>query len=156
MLVKKIKFTDFDGNEREQEYYFHMNKAEVAEWLMCSGNYTLDKVLIRLTQTQNAKEIMELYKDIIHRSYGVKSLDGISFDKTEEAWNRFYHSEAYSVLFMELVSDASKFSEFINQIIPKDLSDDIDKIMKENRDSLPDYVKEYLPKIEEGKVTPIN
>ncbi len=146
MLVKKIKFTDYDGNEREQDFYFHLSKSEVAEWLMASGEYTLDKVLERLTQTRNTKEIMDLYKDIVRRSYGVKALDGISFDKSEETWNKFYHSEAYSELFMELVGDAGKFADFFNSIIPKDLSDEIDKILKENPDALPDTIKDYVKK----------
>ena len=155
MLVKKIKFTDYDGNEREQDYYFHMSKSEVAEWLMASGEYTLDKVLERLTQTRNTKEIMELYKDIVRRSYGVKSLDGISFDKSEEVWNKFYHSEAYSELFMELAGDAGKFADFVNNIIPKDLSQEIDKILEENKDSLPDTVKDYVME-KDKKVLPMN
>ena len=108
--------------------------------------YTLDKVLERLTQTQNTKEIMDLYKDIVRRSYGVKALDGISFDKSEETWNKFYHSEAYSELFMELVGDAGKFADFFNSIIPKDLSNEIDKILKENPEGLPDAVKDYVKK----------
>lgn len=154
MLVKKIKFTDYDGNEREMEYYFHLSKSEVAEWLMASGEYTLDKVLERLSQTQNTKEIMELYKDIVRRSYGVKSLDGISFDKSEEVWNKFYHSEAYSELFMELAGDAGKFADFVNSIIPKDLSEEIDKIMKENPEGIPDALKDYVQN--DKKITPIS
>lgn len=143
MYKKTIEFTDYSDVVRKEDHYFHLNKAEVIKWLTTSGDYTLDKVLERLSTERNAKKIMEIFEDLIHRSYGRKSLDGRKFEKTEEIWNDFYQTEAYSVLFTELVTDAKKAADFMNRIIPKDLADEVSKIIKENPDGIPDAMKDY-------------
>lgn len=145
MLKKVIEYVDYDGNKRKEEFYFHLNKAEVIEWLMTTGDYTLDKVLERIAKTRNGKEIMATFRDLIYRSYGEKSLDGRRFIKTEEVKQNFMETEAYSVLFTELVSDGKKAGEFVNGIVPKDLADEIAKMVRENPDGIPDSVRDYLP-----------
>lgn len=144
MLKKTIEFEDYDGNLRKEDHYFNMNKSEVIKWLTTSGDYTLDKILLRLSSERNGKKIMEIFEGLIHASYGRKSLDGRKFEKSEEIWNDFYQTEAYSVLFTELVTDARKASEFINKIIPKDLAADLDRIVKENPEGIPDSLKDYV------------
>lgn len=147
MLEKKISFTDYDGQEREGTYYFNLNKAEVLMWMTTTGEYTLDKVLLRLSEERNGKKIMEIFEDLIHRSYGKKSLDGIRFEKTEESWIEFYQSEAYSELFTELVTDAKKAAAFVNGIIPSQVAKEVRKAMIENREGLPDELKDYIPEV---------
>lgn len=144
MLKKTIEFEDYDGNLRKEDHYFNMNKSEVIKWLTTSGDYTLDKILVRLSSERNGKKIMEIFEGLIRASYGRKSLDGRKFEKSEEIWNDFYQTEAYSVLFTELVTDARKASEFINKIIPKDLAEDLERIIKENPEGLPDSLKDYV------------
>lgn len=143
MYKKTITFTDYNGVERKEDHYFHLNKAEVIKWLTTSGDYTLDKVLDRLSTERNGKKIMEIFEDLIHRSYGRKSLDGRKFEKTEEIWNDFYQTEAYSVLFTELVTDAKKASDFVNRIIPQDLANEVEKIIRENPNGIPDTLRDY-------------
>lgn len=127
MLIRKIKYTDFDGNEREEEFYFNLTKTEVTEWLTTNGDYTLDRVIGSLAKKRNAKEIMEAMKDLILRSYGEKSLDGRRFIKSPELSADFASTNAFSDLFMELLTDADKAADFINKIIPKDLADAVEK-----------------------------
>lgn len=147
MLEKVIKFVDFDGNKREGTYYFNLNKAETIMWLTTTGEYTLDKVLLRLSEEKNGKKIMETFEDLIRRSYGRKSLDGISFEKSEEAWKAFYQSEAYSKLFVELVTDAKAAAAFVNGIIPSDMAKEVTKTLIENKDGLPAELRDYVPEI---------
>lgn len=143
MLKKNIEFIDYNDQKRTEEHYFYLNKAEVIKWLTTSGDYTLDKVLERLSNERNGKKIMEIFEDLIHRSYGKKSLDGRKFEKSDDIWNDFYQTEAYSVLFTELVTDAKKAAEFVNAIIPKDLADEVEKIIRENPDGIPAEIKDY-------------
>lgn len=149
MVTKKIKYVDYDGNQREEEFLFNLNKAETLMWLTTSGEYTLDKVLIRLATERNGRKIMENFEELIRLSYGKKSLDGRNFEKSDEIWNDFRSTEAYSVLFTELVTNAKKAAEFVNQVIPKDLSEEVNKIMKEHPEGIPDELKDYIPKLEE-------
>lgn len=144
MLKKTITFEDYDGNTRTEDHYFNLNKAEVIKWLTTSGEYTLDKVLERLSTERNGKKIMEIFEDLIHLSYGRKSLDGRKFEKTEEIWNDFCQTEAYSILFTEIVTDAKKASDFVNKIIPKDLAHEVEKIISENPEGIPAEVRDYV------------
>lgn len=146
MLEKTITYEDYDGNQRTETFYFHLNKAEVIEWLTTSGDYTLDKVMLKLARERNAKKIMEIIKDFIQRSYGEKSLDGRRFVKSEEITKSFMQTEAYSILFTELVSDGEKAAVFISGVFPKDMADEIDKAFKENPEGIPDEIKDLLPK----------
>lgn len=153
MLKKTITYEDYEGNERKEDFYFNLNQSEIIKWLTTTGDYTLDKVLIRLGQERNGKKVMEIFEDLIHRSYGRKSLDGRKFEKSEEIWQDFYQTEAYSTLFYELVTDARKAADFVNQIIPKKMASEIDKIMKENPDGIPDELKDYVDVT--PKLTPV-
>lgn len=147
MLIKTIEFVDYDGNKRKEQHYFNLNKAEVIKWLTTAGDYTLDKVLDRLSNERNGKKIMEHFENMIRLSYGRKSLDGRKFEKSEEIWNDFYQTEAYSVLFTELVTDAKKAAEFVNGIIPKNLADEVTKLIKEHPEEIPEALKDYSESI---------
>lgn len=144
MLSKKIEFMDYDGQQREGTFYFNLNKAETIMWMTTTGEYTLDKVLLRLSQERNGRRIMEIFEDLIHRSYGRKSLDGIRFEKSEELWLEFFQSEAYSNLFSEIVMDAKKAADFVNGIIPKQMAEEVQKALIENKDGLPAELKDYV------------
>lgn len=144
MFRKKIKYKDYNGTLREGEFLFHLNQAEVIKWLTTSGDYTLDKVFQRLSEERNGKKIMEIFEDLLHRSYGRKSLDGIQFEKNEDIWMQFYQSEAYSILFCELVSDAKKAADFVNKIVPEDMAKRVAEIMKNNPEGIPAEVRDYI------------
>lgn len=145
MLVKSITFDDYKGNKITKEFYFNLNKAEIIKWLTTDGDYTLDKKLERLFQAGNGKQLMETFDELIRTSYGIVSLDGIRFEKSEEILNSFVQTDAYSVLFTELVTDAKKAADFVQAIIPKDMAEEIEKIMKENPEGIPAEIRDYLP-----------
>ena len=145
MLKKTISYEDFNGVKRTEDFYFHLTKADVTKWVTMDGDYTLDKVIERMMNENNGKELIELFEDLIYRSYGKKSLDGKVFDRSKEVRDEFVNSAAYSELFMEIVSDANKAAEFINGILPKEMIDEVRKAIEENPDGVPDGIKEYLP-----------
>lgn len=118
MLVKKIKYVDYKGNEREEDFYFNLSKAEIAE-MELSHKGGLSEKIKRIIDEKDNTEIVKLFKDLIIKSYGVVSDDGKRFIKNEQVREEFVQSEAYSELFMELASDADAASNFVNGIIPK-------------------------------------
>lgn len=132
MISKTIKFEDYNGNEREQTYYFHMTEAEVLEWLTTDGDYTIEKVYERMVEKRNGREIIRSVQEMILRSYGERSLDGIEFDKSPEIIRKFKQSPAYSELFMELATDSDKASEFFTGIIPMKMINKIKEDMNNN------------------------
>lgn len=146
MFKRTFKYTDFDGNERTEEAFFNLTKAEVMMWISTNKEYTLDKLILELTRVGDVRRIMEIFEDLILRSYGQKSLDGRKFIKSKELSEDFKQTVMYSDLFMELVNDSAKSAEFVNAVLPKDLAQDVDKILKE-KDNLPVSMKEYVDSI---------
>lgn len=121
MLKKTMTYTDYDGNQRTEDFYFNLSKAEVAEMQMSAAG-GLDKMINRIISEQDGKRIIELFKDLVLRSYGKKSDDGKRFIKTKELSEEFSQTEAYSDLFMELATDSEAAAAFVNGIVP-DMSD---------------------------------
>jgi len=120
MLKKTIKYTDYDGNERTEDFYFNLSKAELTE-MELSVKGGLKKMLDKIIAEQDGKRIIELFKDLILRSYGEKSSDGKRFVKTQELRDAFGQTEAYVELFMELASDAEAATLFVNGVVPQNL-----------------------------------
>lgn len=145
MLIKTIKYKDYNDVEREEKFMFHLNKAEIIKWLTTTGEYTLDKVIEKLSSEHNGKKIMEIFESLIELSYGQKSLDGRNFIKNKDLWENFKTTEAYSILFVELVTDAKKAASFINSVIPKEVAEEIAKELNNNPDAIPLELKDYTP-----------
>lgn len=124
MLKKNIKYVDYDGNERTEDFYFNLNKAEVIE-LQLGTVGGLTKTLEKIVQEKDASRIIEYFKTLILKAYGEKSADGRRFIKSQELRDAFEQTEAYSELFMELASDAKMAAEFINGVLPKEEADAI-------------------------------
>lgn len=145
MLKQVINYEDYNGVSRTWEAYFNLNNSELVKFLVTDGDYTLDKQIKKLFSERNGKKIMETFENLIDISYGEKSLDGIQFSKSPEILRKFKESLAYDKFFMELVTDAGKAGDFFNSIVPKDTAERMALMMKENPDSLPDEIKEYIP-----------
>lgn len=121
MLKKTITYTDYNGVERKEDFYFNLTKAEIMEMEMSiSGGLT--EMINRIVAAQDAPAIIKIFKELILKAYGEKSLDGKRFMKTAEDGHRladdFAQTEAYSQLFMELATDADAASAFVNGIVP--------------------------------------
>lgn len=121
MIVKTIKYEDYNGNIREEKFYFNLSKAEILE-MEASKNGGLSAYIQRIAEEQDAPKIMELFKELLQKSYGVKSDDGKRFIKSKELTEAFVQTEAYSELFVLLASNADEATEFVNGIIPKNLA----------------------------------
>lgn len=122
MLKKTITYVDYNGNERTEDFYFNLNKAEVMEMEM-STNGGMAEMIKQIVASQNTAEIVKIFKDIVLKAYGVKSLDGRRFVKKDELRDEFAQTEAYSNLFMELATNADAAAKFINGIMPKEATE---------------------------------
>ena len=117
MLKETIKYVDYDGNEREEDFYFNLTKAEVIEMDM-STTGGMEKLLKSIIASKDTKRIVDTFKTIICKAYGVKSPDGRRFMKSQEITDSFTQTEAYSDLFLHLASDADYAANFIRGILP--------------------------------------
>lgn len=121
MITKPITYVDYNGVERTENFMFNLSKAEIMEMeLTTTGG--LAEMIQRIVAAQDTPSIIKIFKDLILKSYGVKSPDGKHFIKSKELSTEFSQSEAYSVLFMELATDADAAASFVNGIVPSDVA----------------------------------
>jgi hypothetical protein len=132
MLKKRIKFKDLDGNEIVDDFYFNLTKAEIAEMELEFATYKdgettggFGEMLQNVVKAGNGKVIIDTFKDILRRSYGVRSEDGRRFMKSPVYFEEFLETDAYSELFMQLVTDAGAAAAFIRGLVPQDLGEKI-------------------------------
>lgn len=122
MIKKTINYTDYDGNQRSEDFYFNLTKAEVVE-MEASEVGGMKNMLESIIKANDSGKIIGVFKEIIAKSYGVKSPDGKRFIKNPEVLDSFMQTEAYSELFMELATDEKAAATFINGIFPKEYVD---------------------------------
>ena len=123
MYAKKITYEDFDGNSLTETFYFNLTKAEIVEMQLSTTGGFAEKIQ-KIIDAQEVPEIIKTFKELILASYGEKSPDGKHFLKKRDGHrlaDDFAETNAYSVLFMELATNANAASEFINKIVPADL-----------------------------------
>lgn len=127
MLKKTISYVDYNGVERKEDFYFNLTQAEIMEMEMSTAG-GLAEMINKVVAAQDAPAIIKLFKDLVLKAYGEKSADGRRFIKNDELRTAFAETEAYSILFMELATDADAASKFVNGIVPN---------VKEQKPSIP-------------------
>lgn len=121
MYKKSITYEDYDGNLRTEEHWFNLTKAELTRMNLSTVG-GLKAKMEKMIALQDAPSIMQQFEDILRLSYGQKSPDGRRFIKSDKLFAEFQQTEAYSELYMELISDPKAAAEFINGIIPSNLN----------------------------------
>lgn len=139
MYKKTITFEDFNGNKRTGDYYFNISEAEFIEMDMNESQMQADggisgglsEKLEQIRKGGSGREILAAFKDILFLSYGIKSDDGLVFEKSAEISRRFEQSGAYNEFFTELVTDAGRGAEFIKATLPAKFTPSINKAMQD-------------------------
>lgn len=125
MITKTIKYTDYNGVEREESFLFNLSKAEIMEMEMGTTG-GLAEMIKKIVETKDTPAIIKIFKELILKAYGEKSADGKRFIKVNDQGVPlsigFSQTEAYSQLFMELATDADAAAKFVNGIVPADMN----------------------------------
>jgi hypothetical protein len=127
MLKKAITFEDLDGKQVTEVFHFGLSKADLAEMQLGAKGGSLEALVRAMIADEDGQKIIDTFKMIIQKSVGRRGEDGRRFIKSQEITDAFMQSDAYSELFMELVSDAKAGAEFINMIVPSGLAKPQDK-----------------------------
>lgn len=118
MLKKPITYTDYDGNQRTENFWFNLDEAEILE-LQMSYPGGMSAMLQKMVEEEDGAKILETIKKVIKMAYGEKSLDGKYFEKSEDKSRLFTQSRAYSALLMELYREPGAAADFMNKIVPQ-------------------------------------
>lgn len=120
MLKKTVTYMDYNGVQRTEDFYFNLSKAEVAEMEMSvEGGFS--KMIDDIIASKDNVQIVNIFKQMVLKSYGEKSADGRRFIKSPEISEAFAQTEAYSEIFMELALNEEAAAAFINGILPANL-----------------------------------
>lgn len=117
MFKKTIKYVDYKGNEREEDFYFNITKSELVEMELAQKG-GMSEYLEKITKAQTKDELIMWFKKIILKAYGEKSEDGRRFMKSDEIAKAFSETEAFNQLYMELITDEKKAADFVNAVVP--------------------------------------
>ena len=128
MLKKTYTYVDYNGTERTDTNWFNLTQAEMLEMELTTKN-GLTNMVQEIIKSNDAKEIVRIFKDIILKSYGIKSQDGRRFIKTEELKKEFEQTEFYSKLFVELATDADAAAAFINGIVEDNIANNSEDLI---------------------------
>lgn len=140
MYKKTITYTDFNGTERTEDFYFHMTQAEILK-MEYSQEGGMTNVIQKIIDTEETTKLLPLFETVVRMSYGKRSVDGRHFEKKPEYTDQFLASEAYSNMFVEFMTNADEAAKFINNVCKKI---DVD----ESRKSLSSMVSENSNVIE--------
>lgn len=130
MLKKTITYKDFDGNTRTEDHYFNLTQTELVEITLnmpdgmseddVAGN--TEQAALRIIDRLGGDGVFNFIKEIILKSYGIKSADGKRFEKSEQISKEFSETLAYDQMFMEMMQNDKAASDFITAVIPADLA----------------------------------
>ena len=116
MLKKSIKFTDYNGVERTEDFYFNLSKGDMLELeLGIAGG--LSGAIDRIIETEDKAAMYALFKKIVLSAYGKKSADGRLFVKREDMSVEFSQTEAFSELMTELMTSEEELNLFIQSVV---------------------------------------
>lgn len=124
MLKKTVTYTDYDGVERTEDFYFNLTQQELIEWQF-SEQGTLEDILTRITKAKNLPAMIAATKDMLLRTYGEKSPDGRHFYKSQAIKDAFENHAAFSEIYMEFANNDEVMHEFIVNIFPASLQAEI-------------------------------
>ena len=119
-------YTDYDGVERTEDFLFNLSEAEIVE-MEYGVTGGMQRMLEQIVAAKDTKRIMDVFKDLIKRAYGVKSPDGRRFEKDEKLSKEFTEAPVYSDMFMKFARDADAAAEFVNKIIPQSVAAEVAK-----------------------------
>lgn len=130
MIKKSITYTDYNGTERTEDFYFNLTKMEISEMLV-SSEEGLDTYLRRIIDAKEYKDVFEAFNGIIAKAYGIKSEDGRRLAKSKDISDAFFQSPAYEALCDEMFftgnpdDNATKMAMFIKGMFPAEYQEDM-------------------------------
>ena len=129
MLKKTVTYTDYNGIERTEAFYFHYNEAEILDMEMSTEGGFAERIQ-KIIDAKDQVSLMQVIKKFVIDAYGVKSEDGKRFIKNDDVRTEFLESPAYSQIWMELVMDDEIAADFINNVIPSGMKEKLEGLIK--------------------------
>lgn len=119
MLKKTVTYTDYNGIDHTEDFYFNLTKVECMELEFGFGaGDTLSGSIQTLVNAGDMATVIKTIKKIVLTAYGIKSPDGKRFIKNDTVRTEFEENPAFEQIYWDLVTDSEKAADFISGIVP--------------------------------------
>jgi hypothetical protein len=126
MISKTITYTDFAGKERTETLYFHLTQEELV-LLEFEHEKGFADYLEKIAATEDRKQLIGIFKEMVLMSYGERSEDGRNFRKSDAIREDFASTNGYVKIFMDLVNGTvDEMVQFIAGVFPNELTKGVD------------------------------
>jgi hypothetical protein len=137
MFKKTFTYTDFNNEERTEDFYFNLSASEITEMeLGLDGG--MSGIIKGIIATEDVSGIAQLFKKIILLSYGERSLDGKHFFKVDPEGHplsrNLISSPVFDQLFLGLFKDALSVADFIKGVMPPEVVAEVEAKMAAEKD----------------------
>lgn len=145
MFRKVVTYTNYVGAQKSKELFFDLSLDEVVKLKFNLGDASKDigSAIVDMAMNPTGDKVLSLLEQILLASYGEIQDDGDTFMKTPEIVDRFKHSSAYRALYNELLDNNAEFIQFILQVLPKKLKDQMPNVNNVPTDS-PEAIANYI------------
>lgn len=151
MYEIKETYKDWNGEEQTESFLFNLSTADLIKFEMSEDGGVLENLETAVSLKDGVK-IMKVVDKLIDVSYGKKSPNGRNFIKGDidpEVLKDFKSTMAYSQIYTKLCTNLDYATQFINNIIPKDLLDQVNAMTDEEKQNILDKSNIHLVKTEE-------
>ena len=131
MIKQTVTYTNFEGEEVVENLYFNISEAEYIE-MEADPVISIGKLYTKAVNEKDPNTFIAFVKKLLLVSYLEKLPNGKPI-KNKEIRDAFASSEAYSTLFMELIQDKDKLDKFITGVVPKALTQYVDRLSDEQK-----------------------
>lgn len=122
MYKKDLTYKNYEGQTRTKTLWFHLNQVELIDMEVGKGPKGILAYIEHIQATEDKAEAVKFIKELLQKSYGIKSEDGERFIKSDAIWEEFTQTAAYPTLFNTLMMSEVEMEAFMNGVIPADVN----------------------------------
>ena len=115
-------FEDFNGEQRTEDFYFNFMESELTH-MQFKTKGGLAGTINKIISTKDTPGLIDIFEELLQKSYGEKTADGRGFHKSPELLQSFMETNAYSQIYMRLATDNKAAENFINNVVPKKMQE---------------------------------
>lgn len=123
MISKTLTYLDFNGDKHTREFWFHLSVPEITKLQFKDKDQTMFDALVKMTEEENAREVLDLLETMVRAAVGQRSENGARLTKNDDIRAELFETEAYSVLFEQLLQDPDEVARFLQGVLPKSLAE---------------------------------
>jgi hypothetical protein len=148
MYKLTVTYENFNEEKVTKDLYFNLTTDEFVS--LYGQHKDVNEWIDELLKGGNTNDLLKMLRELIFKSYGIKSADGERFEKSADILKQFKESAAYEAVMVEMLENPKFGEEFISKVAPKSLTKKVSKEQMEaimNDTSYPESVRNRAKEI---------